>query len=148
MKKTILLILLVGSLFTLSNQAFSQARAGGGLAYGTEVSAAGLSLNSEFLLNSDLAIAPGAIIYFEDFWEINGNVHFMLNGSSAVVPYAIGGLNLISANGNSELGLNAGIGANFDMGWKPRLSSEIKYVLGDFDQLVLMMGLKWPLSIN
>ncbi|NQZ76056.1 MAG: hypothetical protein HRT61_08090 [Ekhidna sp.] len=143
-KKSIFLIAILCILFAFNSNA--QARLGGGLAYGSEVKSGGISLNGEFFLKNKLAVAPGFIFYFEDFWEANANVNFMLSGNDAVLPYAIGGLNLFSSNGNSELGLNAGIGANFDIGWRARLFGETKYVLGEADQLVLLGGVKFPIN--
>lgn len=144
MNKKFYLIVIV--LITLvSYESNAQARIGGGLAYGNEVQSGGVLINGEFFLKSKLAISPALIFYFEDFWEANANVNFMLSGNDAILPYVIGGLNLISFEGGSELGVNAGIGANFDIGWRARLFSEAKYVLGDFDQLVLMGGVKFPL---
>ena len=133
-------------LFIASFSSYSQARIGAGLGYGSEVSAGGILVNGEFFLNNKLAISPALLFYFEDLWEANGNVNFVLNGNDAVLPYAIAGLNIISSNGNSELGINAGIGANFDIGGKARPFGEAKYVLGEADQLVIMGGVKFPIN--
>ena len=144
MKKLILTLLFFGFLSYFS----TAQRIGAGLAYGSDVSVAGLGINGEFFLKDKVAVSPGFIFYFEDAWEANGNVNWMLSGNDAILPYAITGLNIISSNGNSELGINAGIGSNFDIGGRSRPFAEVKYVLGDADQLVLLGGIKFPININ
>lgn len=144
MNKTIQLLAFIAIIFCASFSSQAQSRVGVGLGYGSEVSAGAIALNGEFYFNSNFALSPGVIIYFEDVWEANGNLNFGLSGTRDAAPYLIGGLNLTSAAGNSEIGLNAGIGANFDLGWRPKLSTEVKYVIGDFDQLVLSAVLKFP----
>lgn len=143
MKRFLLIIVLFAAILSISHAQ----RIGGGLAYGAEIKSAGLAINGEFFLKKKLAISPALIFYFEDAWEANGNINFILSGNDAVLPYVIGGLNIISANKNSEVGLNAGIGANFDIGGRARPFAEAKYVLGNADQLVVLGGIKFPIRI-
>jgi len=143
--KTVKLISVI-CLVIASFSGHAQARIGAGLGYGSEVNTGGILINGEFFLKEKLAISPAFLFYFEDFWEANGNVNFALSGNDAVLPYAIAGLNIISADGNSEMGINAGIGANFDIGGRARPFGEAKYVLGEADQLVIMGGIKFPIN--
>jgi len=144
MKRLIILSIVV---LALANEINAQ-RIGAGLAYAGELTTAGIVINGEFPLSSKMIAAPGLIFYFEDAWEINGNVNFNLSGNDAILPYVIAGINVISSNNNSEIGINAGIGANYDIGINPSLFTEAKYVLGNLDQLILAAGIKFPLNIN
>ena len=144
MKKLIITL----TFFCLISYFSNAQRIGAGLAYGSEISAAGLAVNGEFFLKKKVAVSPGFIFYFEDAWEVNGNINWILSGNDAILPYVITGLNLISSNSNSEIGVNAGIGSNFDIGGRSRPFAEVKYVLGNADQLVLLGGIKFPININ
>ncbi len=145
MKKYLKVLLLVAfvSLAALESQA--QARLGGALSYGSEIDAGGLMIDGEFFLNNKLAISPDLLFYFDGgVWEVNGNANFIFAGNKAISVYGVAGLNLTSFDGGSELGLNAGLGSNFDVGGRTKLFSEIKYIIGDLDQAVLSLGLKFP----
>ncbi|SNT07185.1 hypothetical protein SAMN05421640_2259 [Ekhidna lutea] len=151
MKKIIFLSFIIIALSFSTN---AQSRAGVGLAYGSEIENAGIGFNGEFAASSDINIAPSLIFYFKknnvSWWEINGNINYIFSENSATI-YGIAGLNLtgIKVEGidtNTELGLNLGIGANFDAGGSAIPFAEAKYVLGDFDQLSLFGGVRFPLN--
>jgi outer membrane immunogenic protein len=163
MKK--LLLLAVFSLVCYASS-FAQVRVGGMLGYGTEVEQWGLGVNAEFFLNEKMAIAPNLLFYFPEkrnglkfsYWELNGNFHYYLLSEDAVSIYGLAGLNLITIkvkatddflddydNSESELGLNLGLGVNFKVGGVLPFG-ELKYVAGDADQAVLLLGVKFPIS--
>jgi outer membrane immunogenic protein len=98
------------------------------------------------------------------FWELNADVNYYFLDES-VKLYAIGGLNITgskykyeanypsfpSLNSNTsvsgtEVGLNLGIGIDFKTSGKMVPFLQTKYTLGDFDQLVLMGGLRFGLG--
>jgi len=155
MKKALLLLLLVaGSLTT-----YAQSVVGGGLAYGTDIEEPGIFVEGEFYVKSNFSIAPDIIIYFVDdapgvnrgFWEFNANINYYFTEGSAQV-YGIGGLNYATAtvdidgfgkNSNSELGINLGIGSNFDINSSIMPFAEFKFTISEFDQAVLKFGLKY-----
>lgn len=137
----------------------AQSRIGGGFAYGTDVEEFGLNLNGEFFLKSKLAIAPELNIFFVEgdngFWTINADGHFYFAGSGAASVYGLAGLNLSTvtferANGeddsDTELGLNFGIGANFDINSSIMPFGQFKFVLNDYDQAVLSFGIRFTLN--
>lgn len=135
----------------------AQSRVGVGLAYGSEIESAGLGVNGEFAATDQINIAPSFIYYFEknnvSWWEINGNINYIFSENSATI-YGIAGLNLTGVKvdtgfgsaSDSELGLNLGIGANFDAGGNLIPFAEAKYVLGNADQLSLFGGVRFPLN--
>lgn len=158
MKKALLLFLLVaaGAITT-----YGQSRIGGNIAYGTEIEELGIGINGEFFLKSNLAIAPGFNYYFvEDpvnFWELNANVNYYFSESGSVAVYVLGGLNLahigfdgsdfgVPDRSDNELGVNIGVGANFDVGGSVVPFAQFRYVLGDFDQAVFSFGVRFPLK--
>jgi outer membrane immunogenic protein len=159
MKKQLFLIAVVGFLFAAST--VSAQKVGGFLGYGAEIESLGIGVNGEFDLSQKLTLSPSFIFFFpnDDFtWiDLNGNLnYYFLN--EGVDLYGLVGLNLaiVSYNGNnqvvedntdSELGLNFGFGANFDVGQKFEPFAEMKYAaLSDFDQFSIIFGLKFRLK--
>ena len=157
MKKLLLLgIFIVGAL-----NAQAQARIGGNLVYGTEIEDLGIGVNGEFFIQDNLAVAPGFNYYFADdpvtFWEFNANVHYYFSESNAISVYALGGLNLahiaidfdspfIDDRDDNELGVNLGIGANFDIQSSVTPFADFRFVLSDYDQAVFTFGLRFDLN--
>lgn len=153
MKKNILLVVGVFIISIVSTHA--QTRVGGGFSYGTDVEEFGLNFNGEFFLKDNLAISPEINIFFIEgdggFWTINADGHFYFAGSSAASVYGLAGLNLATAsfelpNGEdeseTELGLNLGIGSNFDINSVVMPFVQFKFVVSDFDQAVLTFGIR------
>lgn len=125
------------------------------LGYGTEVEELGLGINGEFAINDKVAIAPSFIYWFPEdpisWWEFNANAMYYFTKSGSADFYGLAGINLFSAkveggDSNSEVGLNLGVGANFNIGknWEP--FTELKFVLGDADQLGLFFGARFKLK--
>jgi hypothetical protein len=162
--KKLFLICLLASTTAVS---LAQVRIGGMLGYGSEADQWGLGVNSEFLFNEKMAVAPSLFFYFPEtaggfkysFWELNGNFHYYFFSQDAISLYGLAGLNLTTAKvkrdrdflegdaerSNSEAGLNLGLGANFHVG-SVLPFAELKYVAGEIDQAVLFLGVKFPLS--
>jgi outer membrane protein X len=149
---------LIGALFIVvmagvAQQAAAQ-KIGVFLGYGTEVEELGLGVNGEFGINDKVAIAPSFIYWLPEdpvsWWEFNVNAMYYFTKSGSADFYGLAGINLFSAkvegfDGNSEVGINLGAGANFNIGknWEP--FTELKFVLGDADQLGLFFGARFKL---
>lgn len=149
--------------FAAAVSSFGQAKVGGFLGYGSDVEQLGIGGIADFSLNDKWSVSPSLLFYFPEkngnikvsYYEfnINGNYHFYNSGSADV--YALGGLNYFHAKvkntstdqsvSGDEVGLNIGIGSNFDIGknWQP--FGEAKFVIGDADQLALFFGVKFKL---
>lgn len=154
--KKILIIASLCLVVGLSNS-LAQSRLGGNFAYGTDVEEFGLGINGEFFLKNDLSIAPGFNYYFTEdpltFWELNANVNYYFVSSGSAALYALGGLNLATASvdlpepfdddSSTELGLNLGIGANFDINSSILPFTQLRLVVGDASQAVLEFGVKF-----
>lgn len=136
---------------------FAQKKIGVMLGYGTEVEQIGLGINGEFNINSKVSISPSFIYWFPEdpikWWEFNANVNYYFSTAGTADFYGLAGVNLFTLkydgdipNGddsNSEVGLNLGAGVNFNVGenWEP--FTELKFVIGDADQLGLFFGIKF-----
>jgi outer membrane immunogenic protein len=159
------LLLLSFCLLMLSASSIAQPRLGGMLGYGSEAEQWGLGVNGEFFLSNRVSASPGLFFYIPEknkgvkrsFWEINGNFHYYFLEEDFIELYGLAGLNLTSfrvrtddefldgrESSDSELGVNFGLGANFDAGAVVPYA-ELKYTASALDQAVIFIGLKFPL---
>lgn len=153
----------------LSANAQEDTRIGGFLGYGSEIKTIGFGVNAEFPIMENLTIAPNFTYYLPKeessivkttIFELNANANYYFINDDSFGFYGLAGLNYTNVKvkiedlgfgfgGASEsegkIGLNLGGGANFNLGksWTP--FAELKYVLSDFDQLVLLAGVKFNL---
>ncbi len=150
----------------LMSYAQEDTRIGVFVGYGSEIESIGFGANAEFPIADKLTIAPSLMYFLPNdtefikttIFEVNGNVNYYFADSDALSFYALGGINYTSVKvkvddfgfgigggsaSEGKIGLNLGAGANFniDKNWMP--FAELKYVLGDFDQLVLVAGVKF-----
>ena len=155
-KATIRILLIIGMIGFISTQdTFAQKRVGGGFSWGSKVKDVGINFNAEIFVKDKIAISPNFIYYFVGsnltYWELNGDVHYYFQGGDTGV-YGIGGLNIthraidipglgISVS-DSKFGLNVGAGYNFDLEGPIIPFGEVKYIISNFDQLVLSAGIR------
>jgi hypothetical protein len=171
MKKilTTLLLIIGLSLFAHTNgfaQQHGPTKLGAAIVYGSEVETAGIQLGATFRVSPQFAIAPDIGIYFPDdddtprfidsFFTINLNGHYIFEADDDYHIYALGGLNVSTIgfdsnddafddDSESELGLNLGLGGEYHLD-NLSLFSELKYIVSDFDQVVLAAGVRFPLN--
>lgn len=168
MKKTILTLSMVMFSF-LSAKAQEDTRIGAMLAYGTEIENIGIGANAEFPIMENLTLAP-SFTYFlpkdessivkTTFFELNANANYYFLQDDSFSIYGLAGLNYTNVKvkvedfglgfgdasvSEGKIGLNIGGGVNFnlDKNWTP--FTELKYVVSNFDQLVLVAGIKFNL---
>ncbi|MFZ6012318.1 MAG: outer membrane beta-barrel protein [Bacteroidota bacterium] len=161
--KKVFLLTAISLVFCAASHA--QIRLGALFGYGSEVEQPGLGVNAEFMLNDKMAISPNLLFYFPEkftggkysYWELNGNFNYYFFDKDAIAVYGLAGLNVttikvkydnnsfFASASDSEFGLNIGGGVNFNAGGIIPFS-EVKYTLSDFDQLVLILGIKFPLG--
>lgn len=151
----------LGMIFFSNSIALAQSnfKAGGGLAYGTDIEAIGIQAGAVYGFDEDFRGAADIIIFFPEdqnntdhsFWTVNANVHYLLITEDASAVYGLGGINYATQNfsngtsvTNSEVGLNLGGGAEFGVDFGV-IYLEAKYVISDFDQLVLSGGVRFYL---
>lgn len=119
----------------------------------------GINVNATFRVSPQIAIAPDISIYFpedeelpflDSFWAINLNGHYIFTAENEYHIYGLGGLNLATAepsvpgDSESELGINLGVGGEYHLE-NFSLYSELKYVIGEFDQVVIGVGARFPI---
>lgn len=150
--------LILGLLFFSNSNALAQSdfKVGGGLAYGSEVEAIGIQAGGVYAFTEQISGEADVIIFFPDnydWWELNVNAHYNFFAEDNINVYGLAGLNYstISINlgqfgsaSNSEVGLNLGGGAEFGLDFA-NLYTELKYVLGNADQLALSAGLRFDI---
>ncbi len=159
MKKLSLSIIVALFAFILTDSATAQIQAGAGFAYGSEIEELGLQVNGTYQITDNIRAAADFVYFFvEDppggsfgFNTLNLNGHYIIPNVPNINAYALAGLNFAFTSteftvlGNTvddsstELGLNIGAGAEFGVG-PGNIFAEIKYVLGDADQLVIGAG--------
>ena len=153
MKRSLLCVSFLVALLTAQDS--SAQKIGVFLGFGTEVEELGLGINGEFNVSPKVAISPSFIYWFPEdplsWWEFNANALYYFTQAGSADFYGLGGINLFHYNieggdGQSEVGLNLGIGDNFNIGknWEP--FTELKFVIGDVDQLGLFFGAKFKLK--
>lgn len=161
MKKLITLgSLFLGIVFFAHSQALAQENMfslGPGITYGTEIEAIGIQGSAVYGFTEQVRGAADLTIFFPDdsngadhsFWTINANVHYLLLAENGTNIYGLGGLNYATqefSNGvsvsDSEAGLNLGGGAEVGMEFGA-IYLEAKYIISDFDQLVLAGGVRF-----
>ncbi len=157
-------LLFLGACFLgLSNFAHAQIKAGGGLSLGTDANGGdlgvGVHLRGVYEINPEWRGALDLNFFFVDdplsFWDLNTNANYVFLNNETSMLYALAGLNIATVKvsldlgpfgGNvsesaTEVGLNIGGGGELVLSDQINGFGEIRYVLGDADQLVLTAGI-------
>lgn len=159
MKKLILIsCVLLGFILTFNTSSYAQEagalKVGGGIIYGTEVEAIGVQAGAKYAFTPKISGAADFAIFFPknyDWWELNANGHYHFMNEENMRIYGLAGLNYATVKidlgqfgsaSNSEVGLNLGGGAEFGTDFAD-IYTELKYVLGNSDQLALSAGLRF-----
>lgn len=148
MKKLLCTLLFAAGLYA----AQAQIQVGVGLGYGLDNEEIGLNLRAGYGLNDNWRVAADYLTYFIEgdgisYNEINLNANYSF-GSETFRPYGLAGLNITTvkinflgfSSSNSELGLNVGGGLQYFVAEKVALFGEARYVISEFDQLVIGAG--------
>ena len=158
MKTVLKISAFIIAIFALSSQeSNAQIKAGIGAAFGSEIEQVGIQGDLHYRLPSTPAIQLGAgfIYYFPkddvNFYELNLNGGYIFYDEFMFKSYLYTGLNYahteVSGGGasfsDSAIGLNVGIGAEYDFGGVLGFS-DLKYVISDYDQPVFSIGLRVP----
>ena len=128
---------------------------GPGLIYGSDIEEFGLQFNLYAGIESVVGLRAGFDANFWlvdsiDVFSLNANAHYLFFEQEPLAVYALAGLNYFRVSFNAfgikgaddELGVNIGAGGQFEMG--PGLFfGELKYVLGEMDQLVVGLGYRF-----
>ena len=163
MKKLFALTLLLASLFA-AQDTFAQIKAGGGLVFGSEISQLGIDVRGEYHIDENWVVVPNVNFFFSDketisvfevkttLTTINFDGHYLFPMQDDRFDlYPLAGINISIVNvkndfndfdeSETELGLNIGGGGQYEINDLLTAFAEIKYVIGDFDQLVIGGGI-------
>ena len=126
---------------------------------GGDLDETGLGVVAEFGVAQKVSIAPQLIFYFPgndvSLFELNLNGNYYFFNQDVFELYGMGGLNFTRVgyedfNGenqsDSEIGLNLGIGTNFQLGKKFVPFAEFRFTIGEYDQAALALGVKFNLN--
>lgn len=154
---SIVVLLIFSSAFTFAQDI----GVGGGLAYGSKINNIGLNFRGDLKFYKQWSITPHFNYFFNKKkgvlttkWNaINIDGHYFFEIDRTLIFYPLFGVNFASlaeeANditfSNSEVGINLGFGLEYDFSRTLSGFSEIKYVIGDADQLVVTFGLLYKL---
>ncbi|MBQ9184706.1 MAG: porin family protein [Bacteroidales bacterium] len=155
MKK--LVIAVVALLMSISAFAQQGDKAiGVNLVYGSEIKNIGLGIKGQYFFLDNVR-GEASFNYFMKkdnvkLWELNANAHYML-GNESMWFYPLAGFNLANvkaeyylnggtiSDSESKLGLNLGAGIQFPVSEMLDFTAEAKYVISDYDQFVIGIGL-------
>jgi outer membrane immunogenic protein len=163
MKKTILAaaFFIITAAFVTPAVAQIETRVGPMLAFASgDIDETGIGVVAEFGIAQKWSLAPQFILYFPgnnvDFFELNANAHYYFFNQDVFELYGLGGLNFARVSfdnpfndnrqSNTELGLNLGIGTNFQIGKTFVPFAELRFTIGDYDQFVLGAGVKFNIG--
>ncbi|MBK8195699.1 MAG: outer membrane beta-barrel protein [Lewinellaceae bacterium] len=152
------LILLAAVQFTVS----AQLVLGPGIGYGTEIEDNGIAIQARGIYTISGPWRAGADFNYyldgiEDYsvWDFNVNGHYLFLEGDGLQAYALAGLNYIKFKvktgipgfdgSASDTGLNIGGGIQLPFGGITGLA-EVRYVLGDANQLVLSACILFPIG--
>ncbi|MFZ2905373.1 MAG: hypothetical protein WAZ98_04125 [Cyclobacteriaceae bacterium] len=161
MKKLIFAAGLLVAAIALASPAYSQIgnRVGPMVSFtGGDIDETGVGIVGEFGVAQKVSIAPQFILYFPgndaSLFELNLNGNYYFFNQDVFEMYGMGGLNFTrvgyeDVNGDNEsdmeIGLNLGIGTNFQFGKKFVPFAEFRFTLGEWDQIALGLGVKFGL---
>ncbi|MDA7501695.1 outer membrane beta-barrel protein [Chitinophagales bacterium] len=153
MKNLLKIAFLATILFCAGNTLDAQTKVGGGLTYSLKEGVGiGINARAAFGITETIDIVPSLNFFFPEVGSLmgfNGDVHYNIEAGDALNVYPLAGLNYtrVSANGFSagEIGFNLGGGASFAVSDNLDGFAEVKYVVGDFDQLAITVGILFGL---
>jgi len=162
-------IVLVVALPSMAQQ--GEMKLGAGLAYGSEIKSIGIGAKFHYGINDQIRLAPGFVFFLpktdagvkQTLWnlDLDGNYVFMENNNFMV--HGIAGVNIAGYKmtwendmleeygmgsvdvSETKFGLNIGAGFLYPFSDNMHLLVEGKYVISDFDQVVISAGLMFNL---
>lgn len=151
---------LIAIIILNTQESNAQVKAGLGAAFGSEIEQVGIQGDLHYRFQNIPAIQLGGdlIYYFpkddRGFIEANLNGSYIFYDKYMFKSYLFTGLHLAQQKNtrtdsvyNREIGLNIGLGAEYDFG--PLLAfGDLKYVISEIDQPVFSIGLRVPFGGN
>ena len=151
------LVVLFSMMFFIMGSAFAQKgiqAAGVHLSYGTEIESFGIGVKYQYNITDNIRLEPSMNYFFEnngvDMFDLNANAHYLFPMASNIRVYPLAGLTFSSWDAGkgidnvTRLGVNLGVGAEFDIADNLMLNFELKYqFVSDLDQAVFNVGIAY-----
>mgnify|MGYP002626343945 CR=1 FL=1 len=163
---TVKQFILTLALISLTTGVFAQIKVGGGLSFGTGPDNLALQVRSGYQFNSNLTAMIDANFYMEGDKNfrartLNFNLQYHFLHQENVSIYGLGGLNLthVADVYHTDFGMkivdpvngtafNLGAGGRYAFNENIDGFFEAKYIIGDFDQFVVGIGVVYNLNLN
>lgn len=170
-KSSLILAISIFAFNAAHAQSENEISVGVGLMYGSEIEKLGIRVDGVYPINEQFRAVADLGFFFPDktdfgggssitvtWWELNanGNYLFYTDEESGLMAYGLAGLNFTTlkvksegpfgagSNSNTELGLNIGAGGEYALDFA-NLFAELKFVIGDADQVNIGVGLRFKL---
>lgn len=129
------------------------------LRYGSEIQRPGVGIDFHYYLTNNFRIAPSLTHYMQvktkSMWNIDADIHYIIPMGTQFSMYPLVGLGFSEWKNmevkpepdennvyNQRLGLNAGLGFQYDLSYKTRATFEVKYQgVKDYSQVAFMLGI-------
>ncbi len=153
MKRRILMLMMVVSATFAYGQSAGDLALGGNIAYTSAdgYNAMGLGVKLQWNITDAIRLEPSSTYYFKknnfNLWDVNFNGHYLFNVAPNFYLYPIGGISLLGIShkdfdGDTELGINAGGGAEYALTPQLSVNAEIKYQFAsDWDRALFTTGI-------
>ena len=160
MRKILLSLLFILSLSSAKLMAQYEGTFGMGahIDYASEIQRPGLGIDIQYYLTNNVRIAPSLTYYMQikdkRMWSVDGDLHYVISASKLFSLYPIAGLHFsewknmmmktddkVNKIYNTRLGLNTGLGLQYDFRYKTRMNFEVKYQsIKDYSQVAFSLG--------
>ena len=128
------------------------------LTYGSEIQRPGIGIDFHYYITNNFRIAPSFTHYLQiknkSMWNIDGDIHYVIPIGTQFSLYPLAGIHFSEWKNmktsseasdvnvyNQRLGLNAGLGFQYDLSYKTRATFEVKYQsMKDYSQVAFMLG--------
>ncbi len=162
--------LLVGLLFSfVIPQTQAQISIGGGLGYNEKISGPGITVKAEFNITDQIAVSPGVTYFFgnslygfnQNTLAVNVNAHYFFNLiENKLKIYPLVGANYSNYKtgvsyysyyydtyevSDNAFGINIGAGGRWQFSERLSVYLEPKYVISDFEQIIINAGILFQL---
>ncbi len=146
MKKRIFMLMMVVTSATFAfGQSAGDVALGGNVAYTSRdhYSSLGLGVKLQWNVTDAIRLEPSTTLFTKDkgvsLWDVSFNGHYLFNVANNFYLYPIGGISLTGASydgandSDTQIGFNAGGGAEYAITPKLSVNAEIKYLISDKD---------------
>jgi opacity protein-like surface antigen len=111
----------------------------------------GLGAKADFYIQENISISPAFTIFFaegDNVTAIDADAHYYFDVLEDLDFYGLGGLEIASGSGNTDLGLNLGAGLDFNIQDNLDTFAEAKFDIGGLDAFIVTLGVYFRMGGN